>query len=106
MTTLEMRVEGLAARVRHLEELLLGEVNKIGCRTGATDAAMMESVCVVVGVELADVRSTTKAPHLVAKRRAVVNLLRQRLGWTWARIARATGKQERTVRRLLGKTSQ
>ena len=104
MNPLELRVEGLHLRVKRLEEILLGQLGRLGARTGVNDEAMIVSVCEVVGVELDEVRGSIKAPHLVAKRRMVVNLLRSRLSWSWARIARATGKSANNVRRLAGDT--
>jgi chromosomal replication initiation ATPase DnaA len=102
MNAIEQQLAALTLRIKRLEDILLGNIGQVGPRTGALDEVMVESVCLVVGVTSDDVRSSCKAPHLVAKRRAVVTLMRERLHWSWGRIARATGKTPQNLKRLIG----
>lgn len=79
---------------------------KVGAPTpgaaDAADAADVDTVCLALGVKPAEVLRGGKRPAAVGARREVVRTLRNRLGWSWGRIARALGRSKSAIFELHG----
>ena len=95
LNALMKRVAVLEASVRPLLELEGVDANMLG------DQALVSYAAQSVGSRIGTVCGRSQNREATAARRQVATLLHERAEWSVARIARALGRSESTVRELL-----
>jgi|GEM_PF-5199009 len=95
ITELTKRVKALEADIRPLKELEGINGDLIG------DQAVVSFVAEQCGSDIQDVASASRKSEVVAYRRIVAQQLRDKLNWSYSRIARNLNRTEAGIRVLL-----